>query len=316
LNWYRYHPEERDFPMVALYGVAGISKQGFYKSLKGEEKKIRIMFKVEDKIKTIRKDHPRMGSRPLYHKLRVKEVGINKFENIVQESGLGIKQKKKRIITTISNPNHPRYPNLTYGLKLNGINQLWASDITYWLGEYETYYIILLQDVYGRRILGSHADDNMYAENNLKVLEQSMQLRGINKYQEQLIHHSDKGSQYTSNDYIGKLNTAKIRISMARNSIENPYVERLNGIIKNDYLAYENIYDLSSLQKALKKVVWLYNNERPHSELNYMTPVEFENAIATIEPEKRKEMILYDFSDKPKLLTGQPKFINNGQPIS
>jgi putative transposase len=302
--------------MAALYRVAGISKQGFHKSLKGEEKKIRIMFKVEDKIKTIRKDHPRMGSRPLYHKLRVKEVGINKFEHIVQESGLGIRQKKKRIITTISNPNHPHYPNLTYGLKLNGINQLWASDITYWLGKDDTYYIILLQDVYGRTILGSHADDNMYADNNLKVLEQSMQMRGIDKYHHQLIHHSDKGSQYTSNEYLEKLHTAEINISMARNSIENPYVERLNGIIKNDYLAYANIYNLSSLRAALKRAVWLYNNERPHSELDYMTPFEFENAIATIEPEQRKEMILYDFSDKPKLLTGQPKFINIGQPIS
>jgi transposase InsO family protein len=316
LKWYRYHPEERDFPMAALYRVAGISKQGFYKSLKGEEKKTRIMFKVEDKVKTIRKDHPRLGSRPLYHKLRIKEVGINKFEKLVQESGLGIKQKKKRIITTISNPNHLQYPNLTYGLKLNDINQLWSSDITYWLGEDDTYYIILLQDVYSRRILGSHADDNMYADNNLKVLDQSMQLRGIHDYQEQLIHHSDKGSQYTSNEYLGSLYKAGIKISMARNSIENPYSERLNGIIKNDYLAYENIYNLSSLREALKRAVWLYDNERPHSELNYMTPVEFEKALAITEPEKRKAMILYDFSDKPKLLTGQLKFINYGQPIS
>src|SRR4030042_3790978 len=98
LSWYRHHTEERDFPMAALYRVAGISKQGFYKNLKGEEKKIRIMFKVEDKVKTIRKDNPRLGSRPLYHKLRIKEVGINKFEKLVQESGLGIKQKKKQII--------------------------------------------------------------------------------------------------------------------------------------------------------------------------------------------------------------------------
>lgn len=304
MNWYRYHPEERDFTMTTLYMIAGISKQGFYKNLKGEEKKIRLMFKVEDIVKEIRKDHPRMGSRPMYYKLRIKEVGINKFENIVQESGLGLRQNKRRIITTFSNPDHYHYPNLTYGLKLNGINQLWVSDITYWLGEDITYYITLMQDVYGRRILGYHADDNMYVENNLKVLEQSMKLRDIYKYQEKLIHHSDKGSQYTCKEYEKRLTDAGIKISMARNSLENPYAERLNGIIKNDYLAYGNIFNLSSLKEALKKVVWLYNNERPHSELDYMTPVEFEDAISKIEPNKRKEMILHDFSYKSKLLTG------------
>jgi len=80
--------------MNTLYDIAGTSKQAFYKSLKREEKKITLMFKVEDKVKEIRKDHPRMGSRPMYYKLRIKEVGINKFEMIVRESGLGLRQKK------------------------------------------------------------------------------------------------------------------------------------------------------------------------------------------------------------------------------
>lgn len=288
--------------MNRLYGIAGISKQAFYKSIKREEKNIILMFKVEDIVKEVRKDHPRMGSRPIYYKLGIKEIGINKFENIVRDSGLGLRQKKRRIITTFTNPNHHHYPNLTYGIKLNGINQLWVSDITYWLGEDDTYYITLMQDVYSRRILGYHANDNMYSENNLNVLEQSIELRGIDKYQD-LIHHSDKGSQYTCKEYEERLNTADIKISMARNSLENPYAERLNGIIKNDYLAYEKIYDLSSLCESLKKVVWLYNHQRPHSELDYMTPVEFEKQISIIEPDKRKEMILYDFRDKSKLLT-------------
>jgi len=116
--------------------------------------------------------------------------------------------------------------------------------------------------------------------------------------------------------YEKRVNTAEINISMARNSLENPYAERLNGIIKNDYLAYEQICNVSSLYESLNKAVWLYNHQRPHSELDYMTPVEFEEQISRIEPNKRKEMILYDFSDKSKLLTDKTKFTNNGQPIS
>lgn len=288
--------------MNALYIIAGISKQAFYKSLKQEELKAIVRFKMEKIVREVRKDHPRMGSRPMHYKLEIKEMGINKFEKIVRESGLGVKLKKRRIITTYSNPHHHHYPNLTYGKKLNGINQLWVSDITYWLGPKDTYYITLMQDVYSRRILGYHANDNMYAENNLNVLEQSIRIRCKRKYHD-LIHHSDKGSQYTCLEYEKRLNKAEIDISMARNSLENPYAERLNGIIKNDYLAYEHIFNLTSLCKALRRVVWLYNYHRPHSELDYLTPVEFESHILQVNPEKRKEMILYDFNDKEKILT-------------
>lgn len=288
--------------MKELYLIAGISKQAFHKRIKRAELKTISMSKIEVIVRDLRKDHPRMGSRPMYHKLRIKEMGINKFENIIKESGLGLKQKKRRIITTHSDPYHKHYPNLTYGIKLNGINQLWVSDITYWLGEIDTYYITLIQDVYSRRILGYHADDNMYAENNLKVLKQSINTRGINKYKG-LIHHSDKGSQYTCKEYERKLNDAAIDISMANNSIENPYAERLNGIIKNDYLAFQHIFDLTSLNTALNRVVWLYNYSRPHSELEYMTPVEFEEHILQVNLNERKEMILYDFNDKGKILT-------------
>lgn len=302
MSWFRYHPEERDFSMNRLFEIAGITKQGFYKSLKREEKEIALLGRIEDIVKEVRKEHPRMGSRPMYYKLGIKQVGINKFEKIVQESGLGVKQKKRRIVTTISNRNGHQYPNLTCGIKLNGINQLWVSDITYWLGEDITYFITLMQDVYSRRILGHCAADNMLAENNLNVLEQSLELRGINRHSN-LIHHSDKGSQYTCKEYEKRLNTAEINISMARNSLENPYAERLNGIIKNDYLAFEKIYSLSSLRQSLKKVVWLYNNQRPHSELGYLTPKEFEEQIVKVELSNRKEMILYDFSDKEKLST-------------
>jgi transposase InsO family protein len=288
--------------MNELYYIAGTSKQAFHKSLKRAELKLMKRSKIEEIVREVRKDHPRMGSRPMYYKLRIREIGINKFEKIIKEAGLGLKQNKRRIITTQSNPYHNHYPNLTYGIKLNGINQLWVSDITYWLGEIDTYYITLMQDVYSRRILGYHADDNMYAENNLKVLRQSIKIRGISKYKG-LIHHSDKGSQYTCKEYERRLNNAEINISMAKNSIENPYVERLNGIIKNDYLAFEHIFDLPSLNKALKRVIWLYNYNRPHSELGYMTPVEFEKHILKVDIEERKEMILYDFSNKEKILT-------------
>ena len=84
---------------------------------------------------------------------------------------------------------------------------------------------------------------------------------------------------------------------MARNSIENPYAERLNGIIKNDYLDYKQIFDLASLNKALDHAVWLYNYERPHSELKYMTPIEYEGQLAKLNLVERIQMTLFDFRE-------------------
>jgi transposase InsO family protein len=282
--------------MNSVYVVAGISKQWFYKKLRHEEKEWTRRERIEEMVREVRKDHPRMGSRPMYYKLGIRGVGINKFERIMSEIGLGVIRKKKRIITTHSNPFQKHYPNLTYGKKLNGINQLWVSDITYWVGLRETYYITMMQDVYSRRLLGYQANNNMYTENNVNVLSQSMHIRKASRY-EDLVHHSDKGSQYGSGEYINKLKKAGIDISMAGNSIENPYAERLNGIIKNDYLAFEQIFDLASLNKALDRAVWLYNYERPHSELKYMTPIEYERQLVKLNPFERTQMILFDFTE-------------------
>ena len=155
-------------------------------------------------------------------------------------------------------------------------------------------YIFFLEDVYSRRIIGWKASNTMLATNNISLLKQAFRLRGESAF-DNLIHHSDRGSQYCCNDYIKMLRKARMKISMANNSIENPYAERLNGIVKNDYLESLEIRKLTELIKELDRVVWLYNNERPHSELGYLTPVKFEECISGISLSERKKMILHDF---------------------
>lgn len=249
-------------------------------------------------VKAIRERHPVMGSRPLFYALQITGMGINRFERLISVSGLGIEHKKMWIKTTNSNHNYYKYGNLTNGLVLNNIDQLWVSDITYWIEQGKHYYLLFILDVYSRQILGYTASENMYAINNMKALEMSFRERG-KRYFEQLIHHSDKGSQYCSLDYVKALQMAKISISMAGNSLENPYAERLNGIIKNDYLQYYDTSSFVKLCKSLDRVVWLYNNERPHSELNNMIPVAFENLVRKQNENERNKMVLHDFTNKP-----------------
>jgi hypothetical protein len=283
--------------------VAGIKRQDYFRRRKRQIKQAFIETRTIEMVQAIRGQHPAMGARPMFHALKITSMGINRFERLITESGLGTERKKLWIKTTNSNHNYFKYGNLTNGLELNWIDQLWASDITYWIDGQTHYYLLFIMDVYSRRILGHTASQNMYAINNIKALGSSLQIRQANRF-EKLVHHSDKGSQYCSLDYVKALQKAEITISMAGNSIENPYAERLNGTIKNDYLRYFDTGSFAKLSKALDRAVWLYNNERPHSELSYMAPVNYEKMILQQNKNETKTMVLYDFRNSPKNIIG------------
>jgi putative transposase len=283
--------------MEMLYCVAEIKRQDYFCQQKRQINQTFIETRTIEMVQAIRERHPAMGARPMFHALKITGMGINRFERLISESGLGIERKKLWIKTTNSNHNYFKYSNLANGLELNGIDQLWVSDITYWIDGQTHYYLLFIMDVYSRRILGYTASQNMYTINNLKALESSFQIRLANWF-EQLIH-SDKGSQYCSLGYVKVLKKAKITISMAGNSLENPYAERLNGIIKNNYLRYFDTSSFAKLSKSLDRAVWLYNNEKPHSELGNMSPVNFEKMLLQQNINERKTMVLHDFRKVP-----------------
>lgn len=280
--------------METVYEISGISRQGYFQEKRRGAQKETILQRTQEIVLQVRADHPKMAARPMHYMLNIDMMGINKFEELISSLGLGIKRKKLWIKTTNSSHNYRTYGNLVNGLGLDGINQLWVSDITYLIGQEKVYYIIFIQDVYSRSIVGYSASDNMYTINNLGTLKMALKNRGA-KAIPGLIHHSDKGSQYCSNEYINLMKSSGMEISMASNSLENPYAERLNGIIKNDYLVAYDTSTLNKLKKSLDRVVWLYNNERPHSELGYLSPAKYEDKIANIAIGQRHKMELYDF---------------------
>ncbi|TCO00611.1 IS3 family transposase [Natronoflexus pectinivorans] len=287
--------------MGDIYVYAGISRQGYHQQVKRNQNRVIVDTRLLELTKEIREDHPRMGARKLFKLLMLSgTMGINKFEELLSANGLGIRQKRSSHITTNSNHSWRKYRNLINGHRLAGVNQVWASDITYYMIGESVYYITFMMDVYSRRILAYSVSDNMLHGNNIDVLNNSIKLRK-NVNLSGLIHHSDKGSQYCSNAYIQILNGINAQISMANTSIENPYVERLNGIIKNDYLyPRKRATDLKSLRKELKLVVKLYNEVRPHMELGDLTPIEFERKSLEQAHRKNAEMELYNFDLKPE----------------
>lgn len=280
--------------MEGLYKISGIRRQVYFNHKKRLEKVSYIEMRTLETARQVRLRHPSIGARPLYYMLQP-QMGINKFEKLISDSGLGIGTKSKWIKTTDSNHPYRKYSNLTHGITLNNTDCLWATDITYWQGKDLVYYLTFIMDVYSRRIIGHSACNNMYAVSTLKVLESAFKLRKQSHFQH-LIHHSDKGSQYCSTTYTNRLKMANISISMAKTSLENPYAERINGIIKNDYLLHFNTGSYAKLSRSLDEAVWLYNNERPHSELGYMTPLEYETQVKRQKSGERYKMTLYDFN--------------------
>lgn len=282
--------------MEKLYKTAGISRQGYHQQIRKQRDKDLFHCRLKELVHELREDHPRIGARKLFTMLKLEgKIGINKFERFLSEEGLGVKAKRGAQRTT--NSCHPlyKYQNLLHGFEVTNINQVWASDITYFIVRENVYYIIFIQDVYSRRILGYSVSDNMLHHNNVKVLEDSIALRAGADL-EGLVHHSDKGSQYCAINYTRLLNENHIAISMAENSIENPYVERLNGIIKNEYLyPRKKAVDLKSLKKEMEAVVKLYNENRPHLKLKNLSPVKFEAKLAENGKANRDKLTLFNF---------------------
>jgi transposase InsO family protein len=277
--------------MSSLYDISGITRQGFHKASHKQKEDQMLLQRLKEMVIEIRKDYPGMSARKIHYMFGIEQIGINRFERFVSQQGLGVKKYRSFMRTTYAGAVW--YENLVNGISLSNINCMWASDITYFKPAEQTYYIVLILDVYSRRIIGHSASDNMMAVNNKKALTMAMKTRR-QKHFDGLIHHSDKGSQYSSKEYTKMLTEAHIEISMAESCLENAYAERIIGTIKNDYLRFENIKTLDQLHKSLARAVKLYN-ACPHNELGYLSPLAFESYIASLRAEHRPLMQLYDF---------------------
>lgn len=277
---------------MGIYSHCGIRKQSHHKAVNQERKTLEKTPLYIGFILEIREMHPGMGLRTIYESYQPEGIGRDTFIALGLHHGFRLRAVHKTVRTTFSVKSN-RYRNLLEGKRFTDVNQIWTSDITYYkLGE-KTYYIVLIMDVYSRRIVGYSVADNMRAEQNIKALQMAINLRGVDNFHEKLIHHSDKGSQYISNDYTDLLTDFGIQISMCNIVYENAHIERVNGTIKNQYLYRWKITSFIQLQNKLEKAIWAYNFEKPHRTLGKLTPVEFEESLKELADEQRKELVIY-----------------------
>lgn len=221
---------------------------------------------------------PMIGTRKLLHEISYQmiehgiKMGRDQLFDLLRFHGLLIRRRKRGVKTTDSYHWLKKYPNLIESLKLSAPEQLWVSDITY-VKTVEGYsYLSLITDAYSRKIVGHSLYPNLSSIGCLEALHIALEQR--NEKYHQLIHHSDRGVQYCSGNYVDILQTNSILISMTQsgNPYDNALAERMNGIIKSEFFPRRIYQNHKEAKKAIDKIVCVYNNRRPHSSLDFMTP--------------------------------------------
>jgi putative transposase len=197
----------------------------------------------------------------------------------MREDNLLCLRRRKFVVTTDSNHNLRIYPNLAEDMRATGIDQLWRADITYIRLETEFVYLAVVLDAYSRKVIGWALDRHL--EDDLAIAALNMALRS-RKTTEGLTHHSDRGVQYASNDYIALLKEHGIRISMSRrgNPYDNAACESFMKTLKYEEVYRQEYRDLAEARASIKQFIEkIYNGKRLHSALGYRPPIEFERSL-------------------------------------
>jgi putative transposase len=230
-------------------------------------------------INELRIDHPRMSARDIYLKLQPSCMGRDQFERFCMDSGYRIKRLRNFRVTTNS-LGVTRFPNMIKDIEVTRVNQVFVSDITYFDIGSNTYYLTFIMDLFNREIVGWSASDNLRTENTtLPALHRVITERGrVNL--KGAIMHSDGGGQYYCNEFKKLTKDLEMINSMTEEKVyENSHAERLNGIIKNNYLYPYGPTNMTSLKRLLDKAVFMYNTGKPHKALGKLTPRMFRSTI-------------------------------------
>ncbi len=260
--------------------IAGVSRAGFYR-LPAAEKPARQDIEVRHEMQKIALEWPSYGSRRITAELEARgwEVNRKRVQRLMREDNLLCLRKGKFVVTTDSQHGLAVYPNLARAMVVTGVDQLWVADITYIRLEEEFVYLAVILDAHSRRVIGWELDQTLEDSLTLAALTQALRQRVVRPG---LVHHSDRGIQYASGDYIAVLKRHHIEISMSRKASpwDNPACESFMKTLKYEEVYRTEYRDLADARlrigEFLEKV---YNAKRLHSALDYLSPVEFERRL-------------------------------------
>jgi putative transposase len=270
-----------NYPAVGLARLCrllGVSRQSYYQHFWSLSDTTLEQQLVLNQVKAIRGTHPVIGGKKLHcllqdflleHQIK---MGRDALFDLLAANKLLVRKRRFRMSTTQSHHWMRKYPNLVRSWRPSKPNELWVADITYLQTVNEFFYLNLLTDAYSHKIVGYSIADSLQAVHTTKAL--LVALDACTEKPLELIHHSDRGIQYCSFDYVNLLRKHNIRISMTESGdpLENALAERINGIIKNEYLMHYKVESIQQATQLLEDIVNRYNHLRPHQSINMNTP--------------------------------------------
>lgn len=282
------------YSVELLCRLFGVTKQAYYKHnetgvlIKASQEAFVVKY-----IQDVRSKDRGIGGLKLWYMYQRKfrnnsPVGRDRFGSIVDKYGLKVRQRLRKPKTTDSSHGLPTYPNLIKDFIPTAPNELWVSDITYipiWQDSstYNFCYLSLILDAYTEEIIGWSIKETLNTSGPIESLNKALnRLRG--KPVSRTIHHSDRGCQYASNDYVNILKRNDISISMTEcgNPKDNAQAERINNTMKNELLKDLVFNDIKEVRLSVEAAIEFYNNERPHMSIDMMTPAEASKTVGEI----------------------------------
>lgn len=255
--------------------LAKVSRAGFYRAARAPSA---VEVEVRDQVQQVALAWPTYGSRRITAELRRTGWAVNRkrVQRLMRADNLLCLRKRKFVVTTDSGHGWRLYPNLAASLEVRAINQLWLADITYIRLLEEFIYLAVILDAFSRRVIGWALDSNMETSLTLTALTMALQER---RPTAGLIHHSDQGVQYASQEYVAVLETHQIGVSMSRrgNPWDNARCESFMKTLKAEEVYRSDYRNLAEARARLSDFLdQIYNQQRLHSALGYRPPVEFE----------------------------------------
>ena len=266
--------------MDTLCELFGKTRQAYYQRMNYDYIEQSEDGIIVDMVMDIRQSMGKIGGRKLWHLLNEAYPGLigrDRLYDLLERHNLKISKRKRAVRTTWSAAWMRRFDDLTKGLILTAANQLWVSDITYIRTIKGFLYLHLVTDAYSKKIMGWCLSENLNADHTINALRMAIRNAGCDLTG--LIHHSDRGCQYCCERYVKLLQDKNISISMTQggNPRDNAIAERVNGILKTEWLDAEHFLGLDDAYRRIARVIEIYNYQRPHLSLDYQTPAVVHN---------------------------------------